>query len=786
MDLKQLAETYLVAEGYSVTQSGRDLLVGNRQSLGEDVEQIYVWVPDFDSAASFRSLQGPYLARFETASKVHPHARKFFLVPSLEGITTDFRRTALSIWNVLVRVPAQFFDTAFRWEDSEAVRTAANEMRRRGAALLTRRVEQPFRKNDETAGIDLLETLAQDLGFPSASTKPIHIVIGPAGMGKTHLVEALFARLYSSFLKSKQALQVAARPLPLLPGYHQFPGSPTVESLLHSYLGSEFVRPLPQPVFNWMVANGFALWTLDGLDEVIARDPGFFDLLLDLLTTPGSQGKPRVLICVRDSLLATHQELSEFCEEHSDSVDVWRLEKWSKAGKRQYASIVMGSREREFLELLGSNERLDRLASTPYYCALLGEEVISSGTPPAGSEVNLIQRSLDRMITREYEKEPPILDETLIPATEVVEFARAVAAEDMDTSFQGVAIDVVHELASVSVRDDIPTADRPRLVSQMSQLPFFTTGTFGQIQFAQEVLEHYLLGDWLGSSLEAREFVAKMSVARIPADWITIEVIANRVRAVGLDSILPVIRDPATPMIAFGNMLQVAAVAAEQPGALKGVPFQHKDLSGVVFRKLDLAGVSFRGANLSDVEFDDCRLEQATFEGALIKNTGFLCADDALRGATVGDLAKFYSMRVPSGRVLDDRREVAHWFQRQTQIQPPIIEPCNAALQLRHLFGKFVYPDGGPRRSILDERGVLAGKRFADPEGILEAAVQYGYLRREEHFRHRVSRPQGHQYSELVKYATELSPDPGIRALLDEVCPTRGCLHIPPAGLAQA
>ena len=42
------------------------------------------------------------------------------LVPSLEGLSQDFRQTARRWYNVEIRVAIQFFDIIFKWEESDA------------------------------------------------------------------------------------------------------------------------------------------------------------------------------------------------------------------------------------------------------------------------------------------------------------------------------------------------------------------------------------------------------------------------------------------------------------------------------------------------------------------------------------------------------------------------------------------------------------------------------------------------------------------------------------------
>ena len=144
-DLLSLAQGYLGAEGWDVKARGRDLLRGDRDSRRGDDEKdyVYVWVPA-DVGGDFTSREGPYLRRFEEAREEHPTAEKVFLVPTLEGLSSDFRSGARRWHGVKILVPAQFFDSDFKWERDERAASATSELRRRGAQTARKRIAQPF------------------------------------------------------------------------------------------------------------------------------------------------------------------------------------------------------------------------------------------------------------------------------------------------------------------------------------------------------------------------------------------------------------------------------------------------------------------------------------------------------------------------------------------------------------------------------------------------------------------------------------------------------------------
>ena len=360
--LKDLAEGYLKAEDYDVIRHGRHLLRGTRQGIAEATDFIFVWVPDRQELSNFRTSERPYISEFERIDSQYPASKKFMLVESREGLSQDFVRMAKRYYGVEIRVPIQFFDTIFKWDESDAP-SAASDLHKRGNSRLRSRVRQPFTiAGEKNPDGDLLETLLTRLRGRN-SGKSIHIVVGPAGIGKTYLSESLFARLYASFIDDKREQRTLwMRPLPLLPEHMQSSSGPTVRALLDSFLLTEFARPLNRSVFEWQLANQLGVWLIDGLDEIISTDPGFFDYLLDLMTTePDFKALPTIVICVRDSLFATNTELKEFCEENDDYVQVYELDKWGTSSIRQYASTTLKEGAAEFLTVLQSRESLREL-----------------------------------------------------------------------------------------------------------------------------------------------------------------------------------------------------------------------------------------------------------------------------------------------------------------------------------------------------------------------------------------------------------------------------------------
>jgi hypothetical protein len=784
-DLAQQVRTFLEAEGYAVSPR-RELLVGSRRTLAEETDYTYVWVPAKYDPATFASREAGFLSFFQEVARSNPTASRFMIVPTLEGLSRNFREGVLKWYRVNIRTPVQFFDTDFKWEVSREAPSAARELREKGLEEKGKRVAQPYTREDsQESGEDLLQVLSSALTRSAGQGKAVHIVAGPAGIGKSYLFDVLFAELHEAFMEYKtKGGPYAPRPLPLLPQYIPLADAHTVRSILSAYLQTDFVRPLRRETFEWLLVNELALWMLDGLDEVISRDVSFFDYILHLLTLPEAPARPKILICVRDALLSTNEALREFMEEYPDQVAIYRLAKWKTPSKRKFAEMVLCGSAPEFLGILRDRPSLNELAATPYYCDLLCHQFAAGRLREEYSETSLLEHALLSFIERDYEK--GFVDKAWVTPNDVVAFLEAAAMEDFECGFQGVSVRDAQEWVRILLPSELDENEQARLGSQMVSLGLFARGSPGYIRFAQEILEHYLLGRRLVSLFENQPmgdtFVRSLAHREIPCDWVTVRLLAEHVKRTNqFGRLRNLIFEAAAYPVAFKNVLKIALLCADSPTAMRDIPYERHDLSGLEFEGLDLHTVSFRGCNLTDTEFRNCNLRGAVFVDAIIKNTGFLSLPpDGLRGAEIGDLTTFFSMRLDRARVVEDHGEAHRWFQQRTQERAPMVEPCASALQLRYLFNKLVYPNGTVRRSWLTRRAVLSGKRFhSSPEDVLEAAIRHGYLHEEERYRDRIHRPEGRQYSELVEYAASLRLTAGIKALLDDVCYREGCPHVP-------
>lgn len=780
-DLLPLAKGYLTAEGWDVKVSGRDLLRGDRAGRGDnEKEHIYVWVPEHEGGDFTR--QGWYLGRFEEATREHMTAEKVFLVQTHEGLSSEFLRSARKFYGVKILAPAQFLDTDFRWERDERTASASKELRDRGAVVAKNRIPQPFhviqsaQPNSKLRHSDLFDVLRHELrGRTSEPDRPtIHLVVGPAGMGKSMLFDSLYAHLHKEFQDNKRARFLSPRPFALLPEYLDDGSSPTIASLLHNYLRTEFARPMDPDIFNWRLINGLGILLLDGLDEILERDAGFFDYLADLITMPDSRIPPSIVICVRDSLFATLGSLKDFCDDFIDYLTVYRLKDWERESKIAFATAQLRSERvaRQFVATLKARPALDELSSTPYYCNLLVDEFRGDSLGPGDSEMGIMERSIVRILERERSK--GLLFG--VPDEGIREFIESCATTNLFEG--GISTDDVQEMADVVTLEWIGEEEeaeaRSRLATQLVQMPLFSHGYDGRLRFAQEPLEHYLAASHLAENLQSTpEYLARRE---IPEN--VLRLMAQCLHADDREGVWTLLIEKIhDESISGRNAIQLAVRMSAHSDRLAGVQLAGVNLSEIRFEGHALHGINLDGADLTNTDFGDADLTNSSLNGCLIRGTMFGADEDALSSIEFGEMRRFYSAHV-GANIIDDPIEFHRIVTKSEHTAEQLRSACGAARQLRFLFGKFVDETGMPRRKYLPERAMLRGRRIVPhAEEILRGAIRAGYFI-EVPNRDRISRAEDDLYGEIVQFRTDLQMSSGIRALLDDTCKVSDCAHV--------
>src|SRR5688572_13660758 len=116
MTLFDETRAFLAAVGYSVdsSDSRAGVVRGDRAAIGDTSDQITVWCPSYADPEELRRNEAGLLRRFATDTR--STGKRFLLVESIQGLSSEFRSEARTSFSVQTRVPVQFFDAPFRWE----------------------------------------------------------------------------------------------------------------------------------------------------------------------------------------------------------------------------------------------------------------------------------------------------------------------------------------------------------------------------------------------------------------------------------------------------------------------------------------------------------------------------------------------------------------------------------------------------------------------------------------------------------------------------------------------
>jgi hypothetical protein len=121
------------------------------------------------------------------------------------------------------------------------------------------------------------------------------------------------------------------------------------------------------------------------------------------------------------------------------------------------------------------------------------------------------------------------------------------------------------------------------------------------------------------------------------------------------------------------------------------------------------------------------------------------------------------------------------WVREQTGLVEAGADPCPTALQLREWFGKYVHDDDTGRRDELPLNALTRGR--VHPGAPMAADCVNACIRHEFlgalNYRNRVRRATGDAYNGIVEFVQEWQLSTELRAMIDELCPIRGCRHIP-------
>ena len=786
-DLLSQVRGYLESAEFRVILEQSESLVADKILFGQDRDTIVVWTIPL----------GQELTRYEATlrgsiSKLrqnYPDAKGYVLAPSRAGFSRELLRS-LADSRIKLLAPIEFFDTAFKVEEAPKAASAIADLRSLGTTQ--KRVPQPYRLDGEgdEAGDDLFETLAAELAQVDAPC--VRVVVGRAGIGKSFLFRALFASLYEEFLTAKAQRGSRPRPIPMVPQYLKGTYALRTEALVDSFLRTDVATPVRRETFEWLLANGFTTWLLDGLDELYSGDPHFFDYLLDPITRKDSRAQ--VTIFCRDSLLTTSDQFIEFHQlcSGSSALRVYRLSDWERRSKRHFTWLGLEGRPPRsaeadppqvaaFLREIDNSKTLQMLSGLPFYCELLLQQHRDGQLRAFSDDVGMLNFVVDQMIKRELEKGVINLD--LFEPNGLQEWLEQIAVSYVEGQrYADIDRDEAVEFGHLVLRSSLDEKTKKDILISLLQFPLFRSGTqSGRIAFAHDLIAEALAARQYLRTLRRNPGEVARRLARVDLEAPTLlRFMASRLDADAESALLGDLERGMPQGRGFAVLLTIALLARPERDLVKrlSAKFENRDLAGVRFSKRDLSGVSFRQADLSNAAFDDCDLQGARFEGAFLSRTRF-GGTNLLQDAHFGDLGRVQSLWIGK-KLIEDPEQLRDWVAKNTGKPLSIVKPCPSALQLAHLFGKFITPLGLAKRDELRREGLLAGRRYeraASTEAILAEAVKRGYLTRPD-FKGRFRRAEGDKYGEMVRFVRDGSVSDGLGRLIGELCPVPGCLHM--------
>lgn len=787
-NLMPLVRGYLESEGFKILVQKDEYIVGDKLVFGQERDTWIVWPLPVNLEPT--KYESALRSSVSTLRPNYPDAKAYVVAWSRGGFSRDFYQT-LSDLRIKFLVPIWFFDTAFKVEEAPRAASAIADIR--SLDILKERVPQPYKGDvqggEAAEGPDLFDTLLLQLN--KADSPTVRVVVGRAGIGKTFLFRALFARMYDEFLQAKNQQALGRRPIPLLTEHLKGIYAVRTELLVDNFLKTDVAAPVARETFEWLVVNGFATWLLDGLDELYAGDPDFFLYLGDLVTRKGS--KAQITIWCRDSLLTTSTQFAEFQElfSGSDALKIYHLSDWERPSKRRFAWMNLERRTPKtseedtpqvasFLRTVDASRTLRSLSGLPFYCGLLLDQFRAGVVQEFTGDVSMLDFVIDQMIKREVAK--GLLDLRLFAPHGLDDWLELIAVDYVEgRRYADIDRNEAMEYGKLVLQDGVDQKTQNHILVSLLQFPLFRAGAeSGRIAFAHDLIAEALAARVYLGLLARQPGDVGRRLSRVDLEDPTLlRFIASRMGQGEEGAVTEVLRRGSLEGRSFSILLSLLMLARPERDLVKSIGgnFEGRDLAGVRFVGRDLSGLSFRCADLSFATFEGCDLRSARFEGAFLSRTRFE-GDNQLEDAQFGDRSRLQSL-LHGRKLLDEPAHLKKWVAERTGRTEPAGEPCPAALQIRYLFSKFIDPLGTPRRDDLNRRALAAGKRYsgtASAEEYIEAAVRHGYLTGPD-FRDRFRRAEGDKYAEIIKFVRDGSISDGLGRVIAELCRLRGCTH---------
>ena len=789
-NLESLAQDYLKSAGFKVSSEESGCLVADKLGFGGERDTLLVWVAP--PVTSFGKLPDGYEHKLTSnISSIRPKypedAKAFILASSREGFSRDLLQK-LTRTRVNLRVSSQFFDTPFKSEESPKATSAIKDIRSRADSQ--KRIPQPFSLDADHGEIeqDIFVQLRKELERSEGPT--VRIIVGRAGIGKSFLFDALFKKFYDDFQAAKKRHQIWPRPIPLLPEHLKGTHTLRTETLIDNFLRTDVASPIGRKTFEWLLVSGFATWMLDGLDELYAGDAEFFEYLLDLVTTPYS--KAQITMWCRDSVLTTSDAFGNFQKicSNSDTLKIYRLSEWTRPLKKKFVLLKMRQSSQEiieeniardvdkFLSIIDSNPTLKSLSGLPFYCDLILKQFQNEESLNFSDDVELLNQVINQMVDREIKK--GLLNMRSFQGDGLNEWLEQIAVDYIDGRCSGIDSEQAKEYGEIVLHPDLDDRSKQNTITSLLQFPLFQEGEeTGRVAFTHDLIAETLAARTYLRILQTQPREVCDRLVHIDRENpMLLRFMARNLSDEAQQALINELRSMQIQGRGFAVALSLLLLANPRRDLItsSGVVLENRDLVAVRFEKRDLSNISFRCSDLSDASFVNCNLRDTHFEGAILNRTKFE-KENNFTGAKI-DLHRVQSIWIAQ-RYEEDPEKLRAWFSRVTGTTEHLEGACPTALKIDHLFLKYIYPNGTPRRDKHTYKALQAGKRFSGSAPVgdcIDAAVQHHYLQSPDD-RKRYRRADGDKYTEMVAFVQENSVSDGIGRLIAELCPRHGCRH---------
>lgn len=708
-------------------------------------------------------INQPLLTRLASS---HTDAERFFVTDYPLGLVPEVVKKS----GFTYQVPVFLFDREFR---TDTVKTPLKQFITDIKKYADSRVKQPY-KTETNQGIDLLDDLVEELN--NVTSPSVRFIVAPAGYGKTVLMSSLYGKLYDRFYECKKKQEIAMRPLIMLPGHLRGARVEDMDDLIRSFINTEyFYGATNEQIFDLWVNNNFAIWLLDGLEELILKDPDrfLFDIMENYLTNPESKN-PQIVISIREPLLSACPQIKEFIEEWNYATKVYNLLNWDNEQISQYftknlkpTSYLTQNDINSFILETKSSKVLNNLCRTPYYCFLVSDLRMNGELPIVNDELELVNYAFEKICEREYDKG---LDKEVLPLEKQKELFAELALEgwgkkEMPSGILSEYAELIlPEGLSENIKNNhIACLERHSVISSLKP----------RIYFTHDIVEQYLISIAIQKRLHSKNY-AVLDSNEIDYDSFILKYLsknAEYLSDITSDDIVEFLDNTDDRDFGFRNILKLVLTTSSTPGATIKSFLAGVNLTGIKFHNMNLANTNFKSSNLTLTEFINCNLQEACFDSCCLKDTYF---DSKSNLANATFQCKIAESIKTENKTIADRNEINRFIFERTKISPTLQGPCQATINLRKVFEKFTKRGKGtaiPQKFVFQTKcggGIPAEK-------CVEECLKKGYLLEEGvRLKARIS-----SFGEIEKFVKEWKASPFIYDILSKICrnSSSGCEH---------